>query len=161
MRDFCAENGPFPENVCALTTVTGRNSLNRLRQPREVPARVRGLSVEPLWEVLPVESLDLSGIDWGILRGESASKRAHCKPFDVRWLEELRDLCSSQGGTLFAKQLGTNPVRDGVPLVLKSSHGGDWEEWDPGWRVREFPRYFYEYRSQEGLWGSGPVARTG
>ncbi len=161
MRDFCAENGPFPENVCALTTVTGRNSLNRLRQLREVPARVRGLSVEPLWEALPLESLDLSGIDWVIIGGESASKRAHCKPFDVRWLEELRDLCRSQGVAFFAKQLGTNPVRDGVPLVLKSSHGGDWEEWDPGWRVREFPRHFYEYRSLERLRGINTGACTG
>jgi len=52
MARFGQRIGGFPPNVCAMTTLTGSDKLSRVDQLREVPATVRGLSVEPLWSRL-------------------------------------------------------------------------------------------------------------
>ncbi len=133
--------GGFPGNLCAMTTVTSRKTLGRVDQLRKVDAHLRGLSVEPLWERLPPTELDLTGIDWLILGGESGSRK-HARPFDLAWAEELREHCRVQGVAFFLKQLGRNPVVDGKRLPLADPHGGDWNEWPDHLRVREFPEKF-------------------
>ena len=52
---------------------------------------MRGLSIEPLWKRIPPADLDLEGIDWVILGGESGSGKL-TRPFSVEWAEELRAL---------------------------------------------------------------------
>jgi protein gp37 len=71
MRQFAEEIGGLPGNVCAMTTVTGRDALHRVDELRQTKAACRGLSIVPLWERIPPESFDLTGIDWLILAGES------------------------------------------------------------------------------------------
>lgn len=142
MRSFAEETGGLPENVCAMTTGTGPDYLHRVDQLRQINASCRGLSVEPLWERIPPVSLDLDGIDWLILGGESGSTRT----FDLAWAEELREHCRNNGTAFFLKQLGRNPVQDGKPMRLKDAHGGDWSEWPKHLRVREFPQHFHHYR---------------
>jgi protein gp37 len=139
--------GGLPENVCAMTTLTGADekSLGRLEKLKEVEAGSRGLSLEPMWERIPPKVLDLDGIDWVIVGGESGSPNA--RPFDLAWARELRDHCQKQGVACFIKQLGRNPVENGQPLKLKNSHGGDWDKWPEDLRIREFPNAFYNYRS--------------
>jgi protein gp37 len=146
MAKFAKRIGGFPENVCAMTTLTGadRQSLGRLEKLKEVDAHMRGLSVEPLWERIPPELLDLSGIDWLIVGGESGNPDA--RPFDLAWARELRDHCQEQGVAFFCKQLGRNPVENGVLYNFSNKHGGDWDEWPEDLRVREFPQAFYTYR---------------
>ena len=59
-----------------------------------------------------------------------------------------------------AKQLGRNPTRNGELLDFKDTHGGDWDEWDdPGLRVREFPRYFHDYRAKGCIFSTGRLRR--
>lgn len=145
MRDFAEEIGGLPGNVCAMTTVTGPDALHRVDELRQTNAACRGLSVEPLWERIPPESLDLSGIDWLILGGESGGTRV----FDLAWVEELRDHCRENGTAFFLKQLGRNPVKDGEAIRLKDPHGGDWSEWPEHLRAREFPQHFRQYRRDE------------
>jgi len=150
MALFAEKTGGFPPNVCAMTTLTSgdRRSLLRLDQIRQVQASSRGLSVEPLWERIPPEDLDLTGIDWLILGGESGDRKA--RPFDLAWARELRDHCREQGVAFFLKQLGRNPVLTGDPLRLEDPHGGDWSEWPADLRVREFPDVFWNYRPVPG-----------
>ncbi len=138
--------GGMPENVCAMTTLTcpDPQNLKRLENLKKVKAGSRGLSLEPMWERIPPELLDLEGIDWVIVGGESGSKNA--RPFDLAWARELRDYCREQGVAVFIKQLGCNPVEEGKVLKLQDSHGGNWEEWPEDLRVREFTKKFYEYR---------------
>lgn len=148
MRDFADRIDGFSANVCAMTTITGPETLGRVDQLREVNAPCRGLSVEPLWDRIPPELLDLTGIDWVIVGGESGSGPL-TRPFHVEWAEELKAHCQKHGVAFFLKQLGRNPVKDGKPLRLSDPHGGDWNEWPRHLRIREFPAYFHSYRKFE------------
>lgn len=151
MAEFADEIGGFPPNVCAMTTLTGAdtNSLQRLADLKKVKAPTRGLSIEPLWERILPSKLNLKGIDWVIVGGESGSGLDLTHTFDLEWAEELRDHCRKHGVAFFLKQLGRNPSRDGKVLRLKDKHGGDWQEWETHLRVREFPTAFHEYRKDE------------
>ena len=152
MAEFAREIGGLPDNICAMTTVTGhdKTSLDRIDQLRNVDARVKGLSIEPLWERIPPKNLKLDGIDWVIVGGESGSGETHTRPFALEWAEELHDHCAANGVAFFLKQLGRCPTRSGKAFHLKNPHGGDWNEWpDDSLRVREFPMYFHNYRKNE------------
>lgn len=148
MSAFADQIGGFPANLIAMTTVTSPATLHRADALRQVAAPCRGLSVEPLWERLPAADLDLRGIDWLILGGESGS-RTLAQPFHLEWAVELHAHCRKHGVAFFLKQLGRNPVAAGKPIRLRNSHGGDWSEWPSHLRVREFPEYFHRYRADE------------
>ena len=148
MREFSARVGGLPPNVCAMTTVTGPETLHRVDELRHVRAACRGLSIEPLWKRIAPCDLDLTGIDWLILGGESGSGSL-TRPFHMEWAEELLEHCQSNGVAFFLKQLGRNPVIAGKPIRLVDTHGGDWNEWPRHLRVREFPEYFHGYRLAE------------
>ncbi|MEM6914925.1 MAG: DUF5131 family protein, partial [Verrucomicrobiota bacterium] len=128
----------WPDNLVAMTSVTGRATLSRVENLRRVPARFRGLSVEPLREDV---HLSLDGIDWVIAGGESGSG-AH--PFDLAWARSLRDQCRDAGAAFFLKQLGSQAVDHGFVFPLKDSHGGNWAEWPSDLRVRDLPDGFYQ-----------------
>lgn len=152
MAEFADEIGGFPPNVCAMTTLTGpdKNSLKRLADLKQVKAHIRGLSIEPLWDRIPPSKLNLKGIDWVILGGESGSGFELTRPFALEWAEELRDHCRKHGVAFFLKQLGRNPTRNGQVIRLKDSHGGEWDEWlDEDLKIREFPKAFHDYRKNE------------
>lgn len=146
MRQFVDNIGGFPANVCAMTTVTSAKTLSRVDALREVNAAVRGLSLEPLWEPL-ADKIDLTGIDWVIVGGESGA-RANVELFPVEWAIELRDRCREEGVAFFLKQLGRRPSLQGNEFKLRHQHGGDWFEWTRVLRVREMPEYFYSYADQ-------------
>ncbi len=150
MARFSEEIGGFPENVCAMTTVTcaAPENLKRVDELRKVKAHIRGLSIEPLRERIPPECLNLEGIDWVIVGGESGAGE-DTPSFDIHWAEELMEHCRRHGVAFFLKQLGRRPMRDGEFLKLKDAHGGSWEEWDEPLRVREFPKAFHAYRAGE------------
>ena len=157
MARFAEEIGGFPSNVCAMTTLTGpdERSLKRLADLKEVKAAVRGLSIEPLWDRIPPNKLNLKGIDWVIVGGESGSGEL-TRPFALEWAEELRDHCQKKGVAFFLKQLGQNPARGGQPITLKDKHGGKWDEWEESLRTRDFPRAFHEYRKDEMIFSDEP-----
>jgi protein gp37 len=146
MRAFADRIGGMPGNFCAMTTVTSSKTLGRVEQLRKVKASCRGLSIEPLWDRIPPAKLDLSGIDWVIIGGESGSREV-AEPFHVEWALELKEHCRKAGVAFFVKQLGRHPYMNGQPLRLADPHGGDWNEWPKALRVREFPAYFHRYRA--------------
>ncbi|MEI6493687.1 MAG: DUF5131 family protein [Verrucomicrobiota bacterium] len=145
MAQFGERIGGFPDNVCCMTTVTGPDKLHRVDELRSVPAAVRGLSLEPLWEAIPPGKLDLTGIHWMIIGGESGNPK-YVRPFHLEWVEQMREKCRKAGVAFFVKQLGRRPVKNGDAVKLKDPHGGEWDEWDPAFRIREFPQHFYDYR---------------
>jgi protein gp37 len=80
---------------------------------RAVPARTRWVCAEPLLGPLP--GLNLEGIDWLVVGGESGPD---WRPMDLRWVRELRDRCRSAGVAFYFKQSngpypGTSPRLDG------------------------------------------------
>ncbi|MDQ8192449.1 DUF5131 family protein [Roseibacillus persicicus] len=128
----------WPDNLVAMTTITNQKTSNRIANLRQVPAKVRGLSIEPLWEDV---ALDLQGIDWAIVGGESGKS---ARPFDLSWARSLLTQCHQSETAFFMKQLGANIVDDGYPLTVRDRHGGNWEEWPCDLRVREFPQSFHD-----------------
>jgi len=77
------------------------HGLPRLRALRDTPARVRFLSVEPLLEDLG--RIDLGGIDWVIVGGESGPG---ARPMQESWVLSIRDQCERFGVAFFFKQWG-------------------------------------------------------
>jgi protein gp37 len=75
--------------------------LPRIEDLRNTDAEVRFLSVEPLLEDLG--KLDLRGIDWMIVGGESG---AGARPMKKEWVLPLRDQCKRSGVPFFFKQWG-------------------------------------------------------
>lgn len=124
-----------PNNVWLGTTVEDRERAEeRIPWLQRQPAAVRFLSVEPLLEDLG--ELDLGGIHWVIVGGESGGK---ARPFDLAWARSIRDQCRRDGVAFFCKQLGVRPSDDGL-IRLSNKKGGDWTEWPMDLRIREFPR---------------------
>lgn len=96
-------NRPVPPNVWLGVTVEDRQyGLPRIEHLRRVPARVRFLSVEPLLEDLG--PLDLDGIDWVIVGGESGPEARRMRE---EWALSVRDQCQAAGVAFTFKQWGT------------------------------------------------------
>jgi protein gp37 len=86
----------------------------------------RFLSLEPLLGPLP--SLDLAGIDWVIVGGESGPG---FRPLDLNWVRDLRDRCIRLRIPLFFKQVGgRNPKAGGREL-----DGRTWDQFPVPVRV--------------------------
>jgi protein gp37 len=78
-----------------------RHGLPRIDALIETPAKVRFLSIEPLLEDLG--RLNLTGIDWVIVGGESGPR---ARPMSERWVLSIRDQCREAGVPFFFKQWG-------------------------------------------------------
>lgn len=93
---------PVPSNVWLGVSVENRrHGVPRIDALRNIPAKIRFLSCEPLLEDLG--NLDLSGIHWVIVGGESGPK---ARPMSPEWARAIRRQCESQGATFFFKQWG-------------------------------------------------------
>jgi protein gp37 len=93
---------PVPPNVWLGVTVEDRrHGRPRIDHLRRVPARVRFLSVEPLLEDLA--PLDLDGIQWVIVGGESGPD---ARPMRPEWALAVRDRCLAAGAAFTFKQWG-------------------------------------------------------
>jgi protein gp37 len=91
----------WPDNVWIGVTVEDNERLTRVERLREVPATVRFLSIEPLLGPLP--DLDLSGVDWAIVGGESGPG---ARRLDPEWVIAIRDKCIDSEVPFFFKQWG-------------------------------------------------------
>jgi protein gp37 len=74
---------------------------SRIAHLRSAPAAVRFLSIEPL--IGPVGRLDLAGIHWVIVGGESGPG---ARPMDVEWVRDILEQCEQQDVAFFFKQWG-------------------------------------------------------
>jgi protein gp37 len=84
----------------------------RINELRQTPAAVKFLSVEPLLEDLG--KMDLSGIQWMIVGGESGRG---ARPMQEAWVQSLRRQCREQEVRFFFKQWGgTNKKATGRML---------------------------------------------
>lgn len=152
---FCE---PRMDRIWIGTSIENRASLDRLKWLRRTPAVVRFVSFEPLLEDIGV--IDLSGIAWAIIGGESGPG---ARPFDIAWARSVVAQCRAAGVACFVKQVGAMPIESadswyqsrwgaasfgsfaGVPygmarIRLSDRKGGDMAEWPEDLRVREYPR---------------------
>lgn len=91
----------WPSNVWMGVSTETVKYLWRAEHLRQVPAAVRFLSLEPL--LGPLGTIDLSGIHWVIVGGESG---AGARPLETKWVREIRKQCRAQGVPFFFKQWG-------------------------------------------------------
>jgi protein gp37 len=75
--------------------------LTRIDCLRRTPAQVKFLSLEPLLGPLP--NMNLQGIDWAIVGGESGPG---ARPMDAAWVIDIRDQCLRANVAFFFKQWG-------------------------------------------------------
>lgn len=119
----CLTLTAFPRNVWIGATVERADCVHRIDTLRRVPATIRFLSVEPL--IAAVGPMDLTGIHWVILGGESGPA---ARPMMPSWARDVRDQCIAQKVPLFFKQWGkawNNPIFATAP---KSVTGSQWVE---------------------------------
>jgi protein gp37 len=88
-------------NIWMGVTVEHAVYLDRIEYLRGTDAAVKFLSLEPLLGPLP--EIDLTGIDWVVVAGESGPG---ARPLDPAWVREIRDHCISQDVAFFFKQWG-------------------------------------------------------
>jgi len=110
---------PWKENIWMGVTVETSDYKHRVEYLRQTGAHIKFLSLEPLLGNLG--TLDLSGIDWVIVGGESG---IGARPMESEWVTDIRDQCLNANVSFFFKQWGgTNKKKAGREL-----HGRTWDE---------------------------------
>jgi protein gp37 len=109
----------WPENVWMGVSVENDHYAYRIDHLCRTHARIKFLSLEPLLGPLP--HLNLEGIHWVIVGGESGPK---ARPMDRTWVTDIRDQCLRMGVPFFFKQWGgINKKKTGRVL-----EGRTWDE---------------------------------
>ena len=110
---------PWAEHIWMGVSVETEKYVGRIDDLRKTTAHVKFLSLEPLLGPLP--KLDLFGIDWVIVGGESGPG---ARLMRKEWVMSIRDQCRKAGLPFFFKQWGgVNKKRSGRLL-----EGRTWNE---------------------------------
>jgi len=88
-------------NIWMGVTVENAQVMNRIDFLRKIPAYIKFLSLEPLLSSLP--SMNLQGIDWIIVGGESGPKSRLIKK---EWVLDVQRQCTEANIAFFFKQWG-------------------------------------------------------
>jgi protein gp37 len=96
-----AQHLSWAPNIWMGVSVEHDRQRHRIDALRHTGARVKFLSLEPL--LGPLRNLDLSGIDWVIVGGESGP---NARPIESKWVLDLRDQCRHARIPFFFKQWG-------------------------------------------------------
>jgi len=91
----------WPHNVWMGVTVENADNVGRIELLRQTRAKVKFLSCEPLLSALP--DLNLDGIDWVIVGGESGRG---ARKMNEEWVLEIREKCLAANVPFFFKQWG-------------------------------------------------------
>jgi protein gp37 len=118
--------GRAPAHIWCGVSIEDAQAKSRLAHLRGAPATIRFLSLEPLLGCLG--GLDLAGIDWVIVGGESGPG---ARVMDAEWVRNIRDQCLGQGVAFFFKQWGGVRPKSGGRIL-------DNREWNEYPRQREF-----------------------
>jgi protein gp37 len=110
---------PWPENIWMGVTIESADYVERMDYLRRVPARMRFISFEPL--LGPIPNLDLSGINWVIVGGESGP---NARPMELQWAGDIRNRCLERGVPFFFKQVGGRDRAKGGRLL----DGREWNQ---------------------------------
>ena len=101
-RLFTLNSGlTWTPNIWMGVSVEDSRVMERIEFLRETDARVKFLSCEPL--IGPLHDLNLSGIDWVIVGGESGKK---ARPIDELWVWDILQQCREAEVSFFFKQWG-------------------------------------------------------
>lgn len=106
----------WTDNIWMGVSIENEKVKYRIDQLRQTNAKVKFLSCEPL--IGPLYGLNLNGIDWVIVGGESGRRP---RPMDVNWVLEIQKQCEENNVKFFFKQWGgTNKKKAGRILNGKT-----------------------------------------
>lgn len=91
----------WTSNIWMGVSVEDDRVTDRIDFLRETNAQTKFLSCEPL--IGPLHNMNLSGIDWVIVGGESGRK---ARPIYESWVWDIKQQCDEQGSAFFFKQWG-------------------------------------------------------
>jgi len=115
----------WPSNLWLGVTVESKNHLKRIEDLKSIEAKCKFISFEPLLSEIP--TINLEGIDWVIVGGESGPGAREMKR---EWVLKIKEMCEKEKIPFFFKQWGgVNKKRTGRILLEKT--------WD------QYPEYAY------------------
>jgi protein gp37 len=109
----------WSDNIWMGVSVESQKYTTRIKDLIQVPSAVRFLSIEPL--LGPINRLDLKGIDWVIVGGESGPL---ARRIDPDWVINIKVICENYSVPFFFKQWGgVHKKKNGRELL-----GITWDE---------------------------------
>jgi protein gp37 len=108
-----------PSHIWFGVSVEDQQATSRIIHLGKAKAAVRFLSIEPL--IAPIGTLNLEGIDWVIVGGESGPR---ARRLDPRWVIDIRNQCVAAGVAFFFKQWGGRTPKSGGRLL----EGKEWNQ---------------------------------
>ncbi|MEN2398359.1 DUF5131 family protein [Flavobacterium sp. MC2016-06] len=117
----------WTDNIWMGVSVGNQIATRRIKSLVKCDAKHKFLSIEPFIE--EITEIDLKGIDWVIVGGESGSNEV--RPMKKEWVFKIKDKCSEQNVKFFFKQWGKtrNNPNPNDPTMNKShryySKGGN------------------------------------
>lgn len=119
-----AEQLDWVDNIWIGVSVESQDYIHRIDYLKQVPAKVRFLSCEPLLSSL---QLDLEDIHWVIVGGESGLRSRPMKP---EWVQSIREQCQAANTAFFFKQWGGRTSKAGG----RTLDGKIWDEMPEAWQ---------------------------
>lgn len=131
VREAGDPEDPWTPNIWMGTSVEDARVLNRVDHLRRCGAKVRFISAEPL--LGPLTGLNLTGIHWVIVGGESGSHMTDDSPrwMQQAWAREIRDVCVASGVAYFYKQDSAKRTEVRPWLVEEDGSRWTWQQ-SPG-----------------------------
>ncbi|MDR2008106.1 MAG: phage Gp37/Gp68 family protein [Alphaproteobacteria bacterium] len=122
------ELAPYLEwlpHIVMGVTIESDKYRDRLDDLKATPSHMKYLSLEPL--IAPIERLNLKGIDWVIVGGESGK---NARLMDTNWVRHIRDWTLEQGVAFWFKQYSEYKCFGNVPKPILD-----------GQTYRQFPNF--------------------
>jgi len=126
----------IPENVWLGVTVEDATYKKRIDTLKKIKAATKFISFEPL--IGAIGKLDLSGIHWVIVGGESGRQ---ARPIKKEWVEEIFTQCKEQNVAFFFKQWGTwgaDEIKRNKKENGRKFNGREWNEYPEVNRIQIF-----------------------
>jgi protein gp37 len=117
---YAKRHGKFAPHIWLGTSVEMALYKPRIGLLRQADVPIRFISFEPL--IGPIGQVDLKGVSWAIVGGESGPKHRAIK---IEWVRDLRDQCIKQNVAFFFKQWGGHTPKSGGRLL----DGLEWNEY--------------------------------
>ena len=118
----------WTDNIWMGVTVENENYFNRIDHLRETGAKIKFISFEPL--LGPIKNINLDGIDWVILGGESGK---NARPMQKEWAIDIKNQVVDKGIPFFFKQWGGRDKQKGCRIM----EGRTWDEYPK-------PRFYFD-----------------
>ena len=110
---------PAPAHMWFGVSVENEQAASRIAHLQKANAEIRFLSIEPL--IAPLGRLNLSGIKWVIVGGESGPR---ARPMNREWVVDIRNQCLKARVPFFFKQWGGRSPKSGGRLL----DGKEWSQ---------------------------------